>query len=83
MSELINKYKEAHERMVDLLVEYYPLHELFLERQSPHRTAELRRVLKQLRITIKELEVVAQERMKERRVEWAEKHGRLNKENEE
>ena len=83
MTELLNKYKETHERMVDLLVEYYPHHERFLNRQSPHFTAELRRVLKQLRLTIKELEGLAQQRMQERRVEWAEKHGRIPKDNKE
>ena len=83
MTDLLNKYKEAHERMVDLLVEYYPHHERFLQRQSPHFTVELRRVLKKLRLTIKELEGAAQLRMIERRVEWAEKHGRIQKEKEE
>ena len=69
--------------MVDLLVEYYPEHENFLYRQSPYYTKELRKVLKKLRITIKELERLAQQRMLERRVEWAEKHGRTLKDNEE
>ena len=82
MTELLNKYKETHERLVDLLVEYYPQHESFLERQSPRRTGDLRRTLKKLRHTIKELEDIAQLRMHERRVEWAEQHG-LHKDNEE
>lgn len=83
MTDLINKYKEVHERMIDLLTEYYPLHERFLQRQSPQRTLDLRGTLKQLRLTIKELEEVAQLRMHERRVEWNEKHGRIPKEKEE
>lgn len=70
MSDLINKYKEVHERMIDLLLEYYPLHESFLQRQSPQRTLDLRKTLKNLRLTIKELEEVAQLRMKERSKEW-------------
>lgn len=82
MSDLLNKYKEAHDRFIDELVKYYPLHESFLERQSPSRTSNLRKVFKQLRIAVRELEQIAQLRMKERRVEWG-KHNRLKKEKKE
>lgn len=82
MSDLLNKYKEIHDRFIDELVKYYPLHESFLERQSPRRTGDLRKVLKQMRVAIKELEELAQLRMKERRVEWGSTH-RLKKEKEE
>ena len=82
MTDLINKYIKEHDEFVDLLVKYYPLHEDFLERQSPRRTGDLRRVLKRMRLAIKRMEETAQLRMHERRIEWAEKYG-LNKENEE
>ena len=82
MTDLLNKYVKEHDAFIEALLKYYPLHEAFLERQSPRRTGDLRRALKEMRLTIKKLENAAQARMKERRVEWAEKYG-LNKENEE
>jgi hypothetical protein len=80
MTELLNKYKQTHDEFIDALVKYHALHLSFLERQSPRRTGDLRRVLKQMRIAVKELEIISQARMKERRIEWAEKHGLHNKE---
>lgn len=82
MSDLLNKYTELHGEFVDLLVKYYPLHEAYLERQSPQRTLELRKLYKELRHAIKNMEEAAQERMKERRVEWGAVN-RVKKEKEE
>lgn len=82
MSDLLNKYVEKHDEFVSLLVKYYPLHEDFLERQSPFRTKELRKIYKELRLALKRMEEAAQDRMKERRVEWG-KVNRVKKEKEE
>ena len=71
MSELINKYTELHDEFIDALVEYHTLHLAFLERQSPSRTSDLRKVLKRLRLTAKAMEQIAQLRKKERSVEWS------------
>lgn len=74
MSEWLNKYTEHNSELVDLLVQYYKLHEDFLERQSPQRTQVLRRVLKRMRLAIKQMEETAQQRMKERSEEFLTKH---------
>ena len=70
MSDLINKYIKQHDEFIQLLVKYYPQHESFLERQSPHRTSDLRKIYKEMRIALRNMEITAQERMKERRIEW-------------
>jgi hypothetical protein len=80
MSDLINNYNKCHEEFVDLLVEYYPLHEKFLDRQSPQRTVDLRKHLKEMRLALKRMEEAAQLRMHERRAEWNLTH-RVKKEN--
>ena len=82
MSNLINKYTEQHDKFIAALVKYYPLHEAFLARQSPRRTGDLRKVLKEMRLALKGLEELAQQRMHERRVEWGQTN-RLKKEEEE
>jgi hypothetical protein len=82
MTELLNKYIQVHDEFIQALVEYYTLHENFLARQSPRRTGDLRRVLKRMRVAIKQMEETAQARMQERRVEWG-KTNRLKKEDEE
>lgn len=82
MSDLLNKYVEKHDEFISLLLKYYSLHERFLERQSPQRTLELRKLYKELRLAIKQMELAAQDRMKERRVEWG-KVNRVKKEKEE
>ena len=82
MSDLINKYIKQHDEFISLLVKYYPLHEDFLERQSPKRTGDLRKIYKEMRVALRNMEVSAQERMKERRVEW-QSVNRLKKDEEE
>ena len=82
MSELLNKYIKQHDDFIAVLVKYYSLHEAFLERQSPRRTGDLRKAYKEMRIALRNMEVTAQERMKERRIEWG-KVNRVKKENEE
>jgi hypothetical protein len=79
MSDLLNKYTELHEQLIDQLLEYHRVNLDFLERQSPNRTLELRRVLKKIRLTIKEMENTAQARKQERQIEWGATH-RLPKE---
>lgn len=79
MSELINKYTELHEELIDLLVQYHRLHLMFLDRQAPSRTQHLRKVLKKMRLTIKEMEQTAQLRRLERSAEWGLTH-RVKKE---
>jgi len=80
MSDLINKYTEHHDEFIDALVQYHSLHLEFLERQSPKRTLELRKVLKRLRIAAQAMEKIAQLRKKERSVEWGATH-RVKKDN--
>ena len=70
MSDLLNNYTKHHDEFIDLLVKYHPLHERFLERQSPSRTAELRKQLREMRTALRKMEVDAQGRMKERSKEW-------------
>lgn len=70
MSDLINKYIKQHDEFIAALVKYYPLHEAYLERQSPRRTGDLRRAYKEMRIALRNMEITAQERMYERRIEW-------------
>jgi hypothetical protein len=82
MSDLLNNYRKRHEEFVDLLVKYYPLHEDFLERQSPKRTMDLRKQLKEMRLALKRMEEAAQLRMHERRAEWGLTH-RVKKDKEE
>ena len=74
MSELLNKYNEAHDQFIEGLTKYYSLHGDFLERQSPQRTMDLRRQLKAMRVALKQMEESAQLRMHERRVEWGKTH---------
>lgn len=74
MSDLLNNYTKCHDEFIDMIVKYYPLHEKWLERQSPQRTMDLRKAYKDMRIAIKRMEEVAQLRMKERRVEWRNEH---------
>jgi hypothetical protein len=81
MSELLNKYTELHDEFIDALVQYHSLRLEFLDRQSPRRTANLRKVLKRLRLVIKAMEKIVQERMHERRIEWGATH-RVKKEKE-
>jgi hypothetical protein len=81
MTELLNKYTEENSAFIDLLVEYHALHLVFLERQSPRRTADLRKKLKEMRNALKRMELAAQARMKERSIEWRSKN-RLPKEEE-
>ena len=73
MSDLLNTYTELHSQFIDLLVQYNQLHHDFLYRQSPRRTGDLRKVLKEMRLVCKGMEETAQARMKERRVEWNER----------
>ena len=80
MSNLLNKYIEEHDKFIALLVKYYPLHEDFVERQSPRRTGDLRKIYKELRIALRNMEITAQDRMKERRIEW-QKVNRVKKDN--
>jgi hypothetical protein len=80
MSELLNKYIEQHDEFIALLVKYYTLHENFVERQSPRRTGDLRKIYKEMRIVLRNMEITAQERMKERRIEWG-KVNRVKKDN--
>lgn len=82
MTELLNKYVEKHDEFVSLLLKYYTLHERFLERQSPQRTMDLRKAYKELRLVLKQMEEIAQLRMKERRIEWGAVN-RLKKDEEE
>lgn len=74
MSDLLNNYTKCHDEFIDMIVKYYPLHEKWLDRQSPQRTMDLRKVYKEMRIAIKKMEEVAQLRMKERSVEWRNAH---------
>jgi hypothetical protein len=82
MTDLLNKYVEKHDEFVGILLKYYTLHEKFLERQSPQRTMDIRKAYKELRLVLKQMEELAQLRMKERRIEWG-KTNRLKKDEEE
>jgi hypothetical protein len=80
MTNLINKYIEEHEKFIDALVKYYPAHEDFLVRQSPKRTGNLRKIYKEMRIALRNMEKISQARMQERRIEWG-LVNRIKKEN--
>lgn len=43
-----------------------------MERQSPSRTIEIRRVIREMRSTLKDMEITSQMRKKERQSEYAE-----------
>ena len=74
MSDLLNKYIEKRDEFIALLIKYYPAHEDWLARQSPARTGDIRKIYKDMRTALKQMEVIAQQRMKERRVEWGATH---------
>ena len=79
MSELINKYTEEYSEFLDALVQHHSLHLRFLDRQSPLRTKELRKGLRNMRILIRSMEELAQQRKVERSIEWNQTH-RVKKE---
>ena len=74
MSELINKYTAAHDRFIDALTRYYPLHERFLERESFERTVAIRAIIRELRVSLKEMAEFAHLRRSERQQEWLAAH---------
>lgn len=74
MSELINKYTEHYDKLIDLLIRFHSLNMEFMDRQSPQRTRRLRIVLKEMRQVIYQMEQISQARMKERRIEYGEAH---------
>jgi hypothetical protein len=82
MTDLLNKYIVQHDEFIQLLAQYYKLHERWMERQSPQRTMDLRGVYKKMRMAVKAMEGTAQLRMKERSEEWKAAHpGKKEKNN--
>ena len=72
MSDLINKYNEQREIFLEALFLFHKANIDFLNRQSPKKTSTLRKSLKKMRIAAKNMENLAQARMKERSKEWLE-----------
>ena len=74
MTDLLNKYKELHERHIDLIVEYHNRHTDFMRSPTVRNTGDLRKVLKEMRAIEKELWSVAQQTHKavknEKRIQW-------------
>jgi len=81
MSDLLNKYIEQHDEFINALIQYHSAHIDYVERQSPSRTIQLRKVLKKMRSTIIAMQKISQQRKKERQVEWG-KVNRVKKEKE-
>ena len=82
MTELLNNYIKEHAEFIDLLIKYYPLHESYMEKQSPQRTLDLRKQLKQMRLALKRIEEAAMLRRHERSAEWQSGMHRSTKEKE-
>ena len=82
MSDLLNKYISAHDRLITAMTQYYKLHERWLGKQNLDQTQDLRKVLKQMRLAIKEREVTAMARTKEvkelRRIQKENKNDNIN-----
>ena len=82
MSDLLNKYISAHDRLITAMTQYYKLHERWLGKQNLDQTQDLRKVLKQMRLAIKEMEVTAMARTKEvkelRRIQKENKNDNIN-----
>lgn len=74
MSDLINKYTDQYDTLIDLLIRFHSLNMEFMDRQSPQRTRRLRTVLKEMRQVLYQMEKTSQARMKERRIEYGEAH---------
>ena len=56
---MINKYKELHERLMDLVVEYHNIHTSWVLKQTQEKTIALRRVLSTMRQVMTEMREVA------------------------
>ncbi|MEI6420847.1 MAG: hypothetical protein WCP55_01425 [Lentisphaerota bacterium] len=82
MSELLNKYITAHDRLITAMTQYYKLHERYLGNQNLSQTQDLRKVLKQMRLAIKEMEVTAMAHTKQarelRRIQKENKNDNIN-----
>lgn len=82
MSELLNKYITAHDRLITAMTQYYKLHERWLAKSNLDQTQDLRKVLKQMRLAIKDMEVSAMARTKEvkelRRIQKENKNDNIN-----
>lgn len=82
MSDLLNKYISAHDRLITAMTQYYKLHERWLGKQNLDQTQDLRKVLKHMRLAIKEMEVTAMARTKEvkelRRIQKENKNVNIN-----
>ena len=74
MSDLINKYNEQRELFLEALFIFHKANIAFLDRQSPTRTSALRKSLRKMKYAIRNMENIAQERMKERSKEWLDAH---------
>jgi hypothetical protein len=79
MSELLNKYDEQHEKLIDLLVEYHNCRLAFMVQQSRGACNELKSVLRNISLLTKDMRNTVHERKKERSAEWQSTH-RLKKE---
>ena len=82
MSDLLNKYISAHDRLITYMTQYYKLHERYLGNQNLSQTQDLRKVLKQMRLAIKEMEVTAMAHTKQarelRRIQKENKNDNIN-----
>ena len=76
MSELLNKYKELHEQLIDLIVEYHNKHTDYIKGPTISNTAALRKVLKAMRAVERELWAVAQQTCKDVKAEKRKQWGR-------
>lgn len=66
---MLNKYISAHDRLITGMTQYYKLHERYLNNPNVSQTQDLRKVLKQMRLAIKEMEVTAMAYAKQARAE--------------
>lgn len=77
---MINKYKELHEKLMDLVLEYHNQYTIWILRRSQEKTKHLRNILSDMRRLETEMRQLAQDLMREETKRKREKWNR-NKEN--
>jgi hypothetical protein len=76
---MINKYKELHEQLLDLLVEYHNAHVRFLDRQNSYNCSHLIPITKKIGRLVKEMR---KHNFELRQSLLAEKRSRISKQKE-
>ena len=74
MSEKINKYNEDRDKFLDLLTEFFPKQESFLEKSGRWQTMRLRTHIRHMRNVLLEMYRIAIEIRNERTKDFLEAH---------